>query len=374
MEVNNAINAVIIDTNAFDGKGNDFCGRFSSVLPAFFASLQRLHIQLLSHPVLKGETIRHINAGDLRQRPDNAIKALKRNKPIYEMVGLSTEEYAEKIRNLNLCKDNIQRFEEYYANAVLLPYASPELVFRKYFNQEAPFTADNSKKTEFPDAFVIGGIESYLADNPNAHILVISNDGDWQSALKGRANITFEENIDAALQSIYKYDETIATYIHSVENDIAKYITSKIEEDVWFELPGYECEDDIDVLDARLVDINESVVPFQFSNDVLVVQVTINIEVDGTAVILDYDNSVWDDETESYILSSYLEMEFIDASGEVKAELKIKKEESMHVLEYVKIVAPRGVSLDVDEVNASFSELYFDVDFDDENAALSGAL
>ena len=203
---------------------------------------------------------------------------------------------------------------------------------------------------------------------------MISNDGDWQSALKGRANITFEENIDTALQSIYKYDETIATYIHSVENDIAMYITSKMEEDVWFELPGYDCEDDIDVLDARLVDINESVVPLQFSNDVLVVQVTINIEVDGTAVILDYDNSVWDDETESYILSSYLEMEFIDASGEVKAELKIKKEESAHVLEYVKMVAPRGVSLDVDEENASFSELYFDVDFDDENAALSGAL
>lgn len=368
-------NAIIIDTNAFDGKGNDFCGRFSSVLPAFFASLQRLNIQLLSHPVLKGETIRHINAGDLRQRPNNAILALKRNKPIYEMIGINIEESAEKIRNLNLCNDNVQRFEEYYSNAVLLPYADPEEIFRKYFNQEAPFTADNSKKSEFPDAFVIGGIDCYLADNPNTRLLVISNDRDWKSALQENANVTFADNIDAALQSINSFDEAISGYIHSVENEIAEYITSKMAEDVWFELPGYECEDDVDAEEVRFVSVDEDVVPLQLADGELVVQVVINVEVDASTTILDDENSVWDNELRSYILSSFLLMEITNAHGEVRAELKIKKEEgSDSFLEYIKLLAPRGVDLDFDEENACFSELYFDFDIDDEHAALSGIL
>ena len=29
---------IIIDTNAFDAKGNDFCGCFNAILPSFFAT------------------------------------------------------------------------------------------------------------------------------------------------------------------------------------------------------------------------------------------------------------------------------------------------------------------------------------------------
>ena len=77
---------IIIDTNAFDAKGNDFYGYFDAILPSFFASIQTHNIQLLSHPILQGEVFRHINTGDLKTKPEHAISSLIRNKVYLELV------------------------------------------------------------------------------------------------------------------------------------------------------------------------------------------------------------------------------------------------------------------------------------------------
>lgn len=56
MDKTQFFNTVIIDTNAFDSKGNDFCGHFNSIIPSFFKTLSVHGIKILSHPVLIGET------------------------------------------------------------------------------------------------------------------------------------------------------------------------------------------------------------------------------------------------------------------------------------------------------------------------------
>lgn len=67
-------NTVIIDTNAFDSKGNDFCGYFNSIIPAFFDTLSKNGIRILSHPILIGETKKHINHLDDGQTDKNWMR------------------------------------------------------------------------------------------------------------------------------------------------------------------------------------------------------------------------------------------------------------------------------------------------------------
>ena len=61
MDKTRFFNTVIVDTNAFDSKGNDFCGHFDQIIPSFFNALSEHRIKILSHPVLIGETKKHIS-------------------------------------------------------------------------------------------------------------------------------------------------------------------------------------------------------------------------------------------------------------------------------------------------------------------------
>lgn len=358
--INNTYQAIIVDTNAFDAKCNDFCGLFGSSLPSFFETINELNVQLLSHQILKKEIIHHIESGELKSRPENTVTAIKRNQFVFDLIGIPVSEIIEKINKLDLCAMTISAYNTFFENAIMLPFSNPEKVFEKYFDKLPPF-ASKEKKSEFPDAFVIDSLEQFIKENPKTNILVVTNDSDWTTALQNNSNIQLVDSIDSALQVLNSYQEKIEKCVDAVYSEIETYICDKANSNTWFEIYDYECEEEIEIEDIRCNSIRK-VVPLRFTDNELVLQICVDIEVDGATTILDYNNSVWDSEEKCYILTSFSVMDFSDASGEIIVETHlVVREDDKIVLDSIKVIAPHGVFLSVDEEKAHFTDLSFDV-------------
>lgn len=371
---NDIFGAVLVDTNAFDAKGDDFFGIFDAILPSFFTAIRLQNIQLLSHPVLMGEVLRHINSGDLKNKPEHAVSALIRNKPYLELIGIPVDEAIQKLKEYDFCAKTIDAYQGYYKKAVCLPYANPDEVFRKYFENEPPFSEKNDKKAEFPDAFVIGALEEYLDNNPNIRVLVVTNDNDWIAALDGKPNARLVGTIDSALQQLNNAEKRITECVEMVYSDIATYIHDYATRDVWFEMENYECQEELEIEAIRLVGFNESdIVPLSLFDNRIVLQVALELRVDGSATVVDYDKSVWDSEDRCYIFTSFGIIDFSDASGQVIAEIQIDFEKSQKpILDSIRLVAPHGVLIAVDENKAKFTDMSFDAT--DAQGEISDAL
>ena len=92
-------------------------------------------------------------------------------------------------------------------------------------------------------------------------------------------------------------------------------------------------------------------------------QVELILAADGMTTITDYDNSVWDSEDKCYIFTALSILEFKNALGYVTAELHIKAEENQPPeLSEIKLIAPHGVILSVDEEQIHFSDVSFEED------------
>ena len=360
-------NTVIIDTNAFDSKGNDFCGYFNSIIPAFFDTLSKNGIRILSHPILIGETKKHINHLDDGQTDNekvkNAIKALTRYKNILELIDIDYDSTIQQLEKLDIENENIKKVNQYFSSAEMLKYCKPEIVFKKYFNNEAPFDKERNKKYEFPDAFIIESIIDYIDTNPAVAILVISSDEDWKKALSTKSQITIIDNLDDALKLLYSQEQSINDIIESLYEDIADYLTNNTTTETWFDIQDYDLESDIDVEEVVLDNISNNVVPLVISERKIVLQTTVDLLVDGATTIFDYDNSVWDSETRTYYLTSFAIMDFQQATGTATCEIHITfNENKKPSLENIHIIAPNGVTLKIDEDKVDFSEINMDFD------------
>lgn len=367
MDKTRFFNTVIIDTNAFDSKGNDFCGHFDQIIPSFFYALSEHRIKILSHPVLIGETKKHINHIDNGQtgndRVKNAIAALTKYKCILELINIDFESIIKQLEKLDIASENLKKVDQYFSGADMLSYCDPAVIFNKYFNADPPFAKSGDKKSEFPDAFIIESLTDYINTNPNASILVISNDNDWKSALSSKEQITIKDNIDDALKLLYSQEQSINGIIETLYDDISDYFTNNTTTETWFDLQDFDLESDIDVEEVVLDNISNNIVPLIVSEKKIVLQTTVDLLVDGAATIFDYDNSIWDSETKTYYLTSFAIMDFQQAVGRATCEIHIAFDENKKPsLEKILIIAPHGVILKVDEEKIDISEIDMDLD------------
>lgn len=367
MDKTRFFNTVIVDTNAFDSKGNDFCGHFDQIIPSFFNALSEHRIKILSHPVLIGETKKHINHIDNGQtdndRVKNAIAALTKYKCILELINIDFESIIKQLDKLDIASENLKKVDQYFSGADMLSYCDPAIIFNKYFNADPPFAKSGDKKSEFPDAFIIESLTDYINTNPNASILVISNDNDWKSALSSKEQITIKDNIDDALRLLNSQEQSINDIIETLHEDISDYFTNNTTTETWFDIQDYDLESDIDVEKVELDNIDNNVVPLVISDEKIVLQTTVDLLVDGATTIFDYDNSVWDSETRTYYIISFAVMDFQQAKGTATCEIHISfDKEKKPSLEKINIIEPDGVILKIDEDNVDFSEINMDLD------------
>ncbi len=354
--MSNLIDAVIIDTSALEAKQFDFLGITSEVVPAFYDLIQQKDIKLLSHPVLQGEIKKHILYSELAKRPEELQKSFTRNKAIFAQIGISPEEAIEKLKALSLGEKLTASFEERYHDAVPLGYPDPEKIFKDYFSANPPFSASGSKKSEFPDAFVLGAINDYLKSNPTKSILVISGDGDWESTISDTERVSFARSIEEGIKTIQSAESIMSSFV-AAEADI-KEAVARVAEGECFDLKEYAPIDDIEVTTIRVSTLYDDIVPLRVTLTDALIKCSAELSVDGSVTVIDEDRSFYDPESNTMLFTAFSTADFKNAPAEIECEIKLLFDPDDLAgtvqIEKVKIDYRYSIELDLDQAEVEW--------------------
>lgn len=315
---------VFIDTSVF--KANNYFSVTSKINKlAVLASKGRISIVLTA--ITKAEIIKH-----LTRDIENARKSVRKkdNEVLRNIKG--TDEYFSILDSVDSEKTAIEMVNAFVkrsgAYVIGLEYCKDiEGIFKKYFNQEFPFS--EKKQKEFPDAFTLATLEGYNRRR-RFKIVVLSTDPDMQN---------------------YESDELIA-------EDYKKYISEKMSEEVdlsalYTELSGNsgrlkeqlenEIEEFLDneslyydrirngdihyvSVDDVLVDFNADDVYIYDSNDKIIefeLEIHVNYKVGITYD--DYMNATYDNEDKEWYGAEYTVEDF-NESGSTVVCMKFDKQ------------------------------------------------
>lgn len=321
------ITAVLIDTSAYHNRQCDFSGITSEMIPMFLRLMENNHIPVLSHPILDNEVRNHIKDSQIIDRTKSLCKALRESKKILASVGVDSEELSDKITPEGMIHTLVKAYEEYQSKFVMLPYVQAEEIFADYFNTKPPFSATGAKKAEFPDAFVLKGLFRYCAENPDAKVLVISDDSDWEKTLIDHKQIILVATLQDAWSLLWPQLEDKTEFVCQVWSSILPEIMQEVAhvaESEAFEIDGIYSLEDIEVTSIQANTIIGDMVPLEITEDSALIHATVSLSVGGIADYLDESRSVWDREDQGYFYAAYTRMEFSNAAAEVECEVRLK--------------------------------------------------
>lgn len=358
MSLSELFNCILIDTNAWDAKGNDFAGLFLPIIPSLQKAIKKNSIVLLSHPALLGETKNHIfgNGDDsFQKKSDDAINKIRRYGSILKLASIDSEVIVRKIQELDLANYEYAAFEKFFSDAIQLPFGNVKKVFDDYFLAKPPFAESGNKKQEFPDAFAINALLNYLDENPGSTALVVTNDNDWKRALEAEKRIVISDNIDNATNLLNGQ----LTQVNEILDFNYATIESLLEiekETFWFTIHDYFDAEDIEIETITIESIGNPVV-LDISDEIIRIQVSADLLVDGTARILDLSNSPWDEEDKTFVFMSYGTLFFKKANGSVSFSLTFvpDKNNGWKVNNH-EVIIPNGVELVLNDENVQFKE------------------
>lgn len=325
--------SIIIDTCAFDAKGNDFAGFYDPMIPSLYAAIRQHDIELLSHPVLLGETENHIKNGvGSKNDIQKAITSIESCRNTIKNAAGVPKDLLEKMANweFELQEKTLSGFSHFFSIANKLPYGDPIKVFDLYFSSLPPFSEKKGKKSEFPDAFVISSILSHLDSNSDKVILVISNDNDWKNALDDCDRIELVNSIDDALKRINgeveKTREDILSCKTSLEEHIMQEVTeSNLQFSVLddFEIDGHKTTycDEVEISMLQLKSIGDPVL-LSRSQTEKKIQFRAELLVDGNTTLSAIDEAISDHEA-VYLSYKYYRVSFKGARTCVNCSLKL---------------------------------------------------
>ena len=358
------ITAVLIDTSAYHNRQCDFSGIMSAMIPMFLRLLEINHIPVLSHLILDNEVRKHINDSQIVNRTKELCKALKKSKAILGSVGFDAEDIMGRASAEKIADSLTEAYEEFSKRFVMLPYVDAQEVFADYFSTKPPFSAEGAKKAEFPDAFVLKGLLRYCTQNPDAQVLVISDDSDWKNTLAENAQIEMVDSFKEALVFLWQQLDDKAEFVWRIWSDktpeIMVEIASEAESEAFSVYGIYEPEE-IEVTSIRTTNMMGNMTPLEITDNSVLVHVTAGISVDGFADYLDESRSVWDREDNVYYFMAYSRMRFHDASAEVECEVRLgfPDDGSMKPIEIqsVRITNKRDICIDASEAEVSYEDI-----------------
>lgn len=334
------------------------------MIPTFLRLMEINHIPVLSHPVLDGEIRKHIYESDIVSRAKNLCKTIRKNKAIMAFVGFETQDILEQANAEKVTDSLISEYEELAKSFVMLPYVDAQEVFTDYFSAKPPFSATGEKKSEFPDAFVLKGLLKYCTENPDAQILVVSDDPDWKKTLAYNTQIQIVDTLKDALSSMWAKLGDKTEFVRRIwatkTEEIMMEIASAAECEA-FSIDGiYELED-IGISNIRTTCMVGNMTPLEITEDSVLVHATVSLSVDGMAEYLDESRSVWDKEDGVYYFLAYSRMTFRHASAEAECEVKLgfPSDGSMKPIEIkeVRITNKWNISIDVSDADVTEEDI-----------------
>jgi hypothetical protein len=197
-------------------------------------------------------------------------------------------------------------------------------VFDAYFQLKPPFGV-GKKKDEFPDAFSIATVREWCEEN-DEEIYIISTDGDLQSACGEDGPLYSLPKLADFLNVIASDNEVMATFLQSEiaqrEQEIKKKIGEMFESE-----GGFILEDqDGDVVEVMVSDVTLSEVEIlETTNEHADLEIEATIKFDAQLSYVDQDNSIWDSEDKTFIITEYAK-ETVKREESVRVEISVSFE------------------------------------------------
>ena len=216
-----------------------------------------------------------------------------------------------------------------------------ELVFDKYFNNEAPFK-EGLKKNEFPDAFILATIDLWCSKN-SEKMIIVSSDNDWLN-YKSDKLIKIKE-IDELLSLIAVHKE-IALKERRLQYIESAYLDSiaKLEQDLreYLVNSAYFDTGDADLQDFEILGIiwGEHLIT-EFEEEYAEFKTEITLQIKAAVSYEDYENGYYDKEDERWYF-----VEKVDEN--ITRELKL----------------PVTISLSYDMENNDYDIYYENINYD----------
>jgi len=219
----------------------------------------------------------------------------------------------------------ISQFQSFLkeAKATVLPTDKPPAgpVFDAYFQSKPPFGI-GKKKDEFPDAFALAAVRNWCNEN-REEIYVISNDGDLQSACDEDGPLYSLPRLSDFLNVIASDDEAQASFLHREieqrKQEIERVVARLFEHDLGFILE----DQDGDVVDVTVSDVLlDEVEILETTSDHAALEIEATITFDAELSYVDQDNSIWDSEDETFIITEYAK-ETVEREQSVRAEVSV---------------------------------------------------
>ncbi|MDO4730601.1 MAG: hypothetical protein Q4B14_00500 [Clostridia bacterium] len=227
-----------------------------------------------------------------------------------------------------------------------------------------------TKKSEFPDAFILLALKEYIQSHPSKCVLIISDDPDWEKALSGISRAILTKSIGEGIRTLQNCDELVPIFNEALP-EIQKQILSLIDLEA-FELMGYETVDDPEISNIKVKSVSDLFIPLKITEDSVLIRTTAEFEISGYATILDEDRSIWDKEDRAYIFTAYSNVSFEEALAEVECDILIKFDSEEHLsfveVDDVKLNVRFNVCVDISEGSSTFTDCEEDADAEMKDA------
>jgi hypothetical protein len=191
-------------------------------------------------------------------------------------------------------------------------HAKIDELVNRYFQSLPPFAINEAKKYEFPDAIALLTLESW-AEKAGKKVLVVSKDGDWVNYCKTSDRLIVVQQLSVALSLFHSDANFVCKMLYQRLNsndypDLLNAIVRAIDSHV--ENMNFDAEAssayyfDNEIYDTTIVNYSimnnsESLVPLDFSDDYLVAELSVSIDI---TVCCDFQFSTKDWVDKDYVL------------------------------------------------------------------------
>ncbi|HEY2471373.1 MAG TPA: PIN domain-containing protein [Terracidiphilus sp.] len=235
------VEAVALDTQVFVATGFGFDGKSFQALKQHLAN-GRLQL------VMTEITVDEVKAR-IRQTVEKEL--VKQRTFVNEAQALFNSSLAEvqtaitKLDPKVVAKDLCDQFDAFLAETKATVLDVSELtvdnIFEKYFTAAPPFGNKETKKHEFPDAFVIKALGEYAAEN-ELPMFVVSGDHLFHDACSAHSHLLPKGSISEVLDHVASDDEQLAAFVRAETMKRADAIMAEAKKE--FEDRFYWVEDE----------------------------------------------------------------------------------------------------------------------------------
>ena len=211
--------AVLVDPKILGEFEYDFLGVNSVTLPALFELFARKGTALLDSSVLHKIIKRNIGKSAL-------VTELRQLNNVCDGFDFSkldvgdVDKAASVIKGVDLHGQLVERFEQLYANAIMMPSCNTDEALATYYAQIEPFQ-DVSEEFSIADAFIMTSFIDYANQHSEQRFLVISGIyKDWDKVLQNINNVTV----------MYAAEDIMATWLP--ENAFARQLYKRFKQKV----------------------------------------------------------------------------------------------------------------------------------------------